>query len=272
MRTDFTSLPTVAELKKIISQESQRLVQGSKKDIHYPDFRTIIQLLEHFQLPTTYFTSALTLESLEKNNYIDQVNSIGKALLTLLPVHTENIELYNAMYDYLAEEETRLIPSDILFVFGAKTSARIEKAIELYHKKLGKKIWISGGHPFYQDTGEAEADTFRKLAIHAGIPANDILTESASITIPDNIRSSLNLMDKMQLKPQSITIINSPYSQRRSFCVFKKHTPDTLLLQRANCKTGADYNRNNWFKNPNGIKVVFNEFVKLKLTVIFNDA
>lgn len=269
-RTSFISLPTLEELKQIIDKEGKRSAPLNKQTIHYPNFSTIIALLKTFDLPCDYFIEDLTFADVEKFNFIAKVNELGAMFLDRV-LHSKSLHLFDDAYDYLAEED-QIKPADIIFVFGAKTDLRIHKAIELYQKGLGKKLWISGGNPFYQKEDISEAERYRTIATDSGIPASDIIVEPDSITIPDNIRSSLNLMDEMKINPTVITLVNSPYSQRRGYSVFKKHTQDDTVIQRANCATSEKFSREHWFKNKDGITVIFNEFVKTKLTVIFNDS
>lgn len=272
MRTHFSILPTLTELKQIMKKEAPRSIGYGKESTHYADFTSIIKLMNYFALPTTYFVQELTLSDLETDKHLEIINRIANELADHILQSPAPIEIYTEVYDYLAETDADPKPSDILFVFGAKTEHRIEKTIALYQAGLGKKIWISGGNPHYDPAETSEAEKYQTLALQAGVRAEDIFIETQSITIPDNVGTSLNEMRKQKINPQSITLINSPYSQRRGWCVFKKHTSDQLLLQRVNCETGPNYSRENWFKNEAGINVIFNEFVKLKIAVILNTA
>ena len=55
----------------------------------------------------------------------------------------EDIQVLNATYDYLSEED---IPekSDLIFVFGSKTPLRIDKAVELYNQGVSEIIQSVG--------------------------------------------------------------------------------------------------------------------------------
>jgi len=210
-RTDNKILPDTTELSKILKTEAEREVPVGKKGIHYPVFDTVIKLFSHYGLPTQIFTD----DSLD----IYQVHIKGRMLLDEIiakilkkPMSDNEITLFNQAYDYLAEEDNPK-KSDIIFVFGAKTPLRAEKAAELYHCGLGKRIMVSGGHPIYnQSRLPSEAKFYKEVLIKQEVPEDKIIVENKAITVPDNVYRSLNLLDKMGLDYKTIILINSPYT------------------------------------------------------------
>ncbi len=271
MRTHFTSLPSVAELQKIMEQEQTRIVPQSKMATHFVNPQAAIDLLKTFHLPTDYFTGSWTWEQIAHQDLIAQINDIGNQLLSKVLETSQHLPVFDQVYDYLAEEDLPQT-SDLIFVFGAKTPARVEKAIELYHKGYAPRMMLSGGNPFYDQQSISEAERYRDIAIKNGVKPNDIIVETSSITLPDNVGASLNQLKATNIAIKSWILINSPYSQRRGYGIFQKHTEDDVQLYRVNCPTAQIYSRDQWFRNPEGIKVVFNELVKLKLTITFNTA
>ena len=254
-----------------MAQEAKRALPKGKESIHYAEFSAAKKLLNTFKLSIDYFEQDLTFVDLEKYDLITEVNNTGSILLRNILANPQLIEIYNQVYDYLAEEDEHT-QSDLLFVFGAKTASRAEKAIELYQQGLAPKIMFTGGSPFYAQKEKSEATIYKEIALQAGLPEKDIITETKSITIPDNIRTSLNQLDAIQMKFKNITLINSPYAQRRGWAVFKKYTPNIINIYRVNCATAEKFSRDHWYRNEEGIKVIFNELVKLKLAVILNTA
>ncbi len=270
-RTHFTSLPSVAELEKIMEREQTRIIPKNKADLHFVDTQVAVELLKAMNLPTDYFTGNWTWEQIANQDLITQVNEVGNQLLTKILETPQHLPVFDQAYDYLAEEDTPQT-SDLIFVFGAKTPARIEKAIELYHKGFAPRMILSGGNPFYNQQSISEAEKYRDIAIQNGVPPNNIILETSSITLPDNVGASLNQLKAANIAIKSWILVNSPYSQRRGYGIFQKHTADEIKIYRVNCPTSQMYSREQWFKNPEGIKVIFNELVKLKLTIIFNTA
>lgn len=269
-RRDNTLLPADDELHSILSLEAERTPPHGKMTVHYPDFKAIIKLLEAYGLPTILFSDD-TLD-------IHQVVQRGAKLIDVAVQHilhnlpcSEHVELLNGLYDYLSEED-RPHRSDLIFVFGAKTELRPLKAAELYGQGLAKKILVSGGASIYASNATTEAERYKELLISAGVAASDIVVEDKSITLPDNVRRSLNLCDAISLKPQSLILVNSPYAQRRGWCIFKKYLPDSISLYRVNAATAPRYQKDQWYLQEDSLRVVLNEYIKMRASVVYNSA
>jgi uncharacterized SAM-binding protein YcdF (DUF218 family) len=257
--------------------EAHRGLPLGKEGVHYPKFEAIIDLLAHFNLPSNLFKSEYeSMDVLAAQTMVDK----GALLLGQLadkilesPPDSETLTLLDAAYDYLSEEDDNTKKAEAIFVFGSKTPARIEKAIELYKASFAPKLVISGGAPFYgSDHPQSEGDRYREVALNAGVPANAIFVENKSVTLPDNIRTTLNIFDEQGISYKSYILVNSPYVQRRGWAVFKKYLPDGVSLIRVNSETADVYGRAQWFKSEQGIKTILNEFVKLKVAIILETA
>ena len=224
-RANFTQLPDPKELQDILAIEARRKLPVGKKKAHYPDFLLIMELSDRFNLPFDIFSKDYNPKTLERYDVVEDgeklIEQLKDRILSSKP-STENTELFSKIYDYLSKQD-KLEKSDLIFVFGSKTLARIERAIELYKNNFSNLIIISGGNPIYeQDKKVSEAERYKLVALEKGVPEKDIITESKSITIPDNVRSSLNLLDEKGIKFNSMILVNSPYVQRRGWCHFKK--------------------------------------------------
>lgn len=251
--------------------ENYRPVPSYKNETHFTNFEPAIHLFQALDLPTDYFQQDWQWSDLEHKDLIAQINEIGNLFLSKVLQSPPPRTLLNQAYDYLAEEDAPE-PAELIFVFGAKTPARVEKAIELYQQGLAPKLMFSGGNAVYHQQEYSEAETYRDIAIQAGVKESDIILETKSITLPDNVRTSLNYLDQNNFPLKKLILVNSPYCQRRGWCVFKKYTLHDIAITRINCTTGDTYSREQWFKHPEGIKVVFNELVKIKLSHILNTA
>jgi hypothetical protein len=269
-RQDNSLLPDSQELSRILYTEATRNIPEENRDIHFPDFSSFKNLLVHFNIPTNI---------LDHDDYdIHRVVLEGSTLLDnlvpqiLVGITNKIAPLLDEMYDYLSEED---LPkkSDIIFIFGSQTPLRAKKAAAIYHQKLANKIVISGGKPiYYAGNPETEALRYKEILINAGIPKDVIITEDASITIADNVRSSLNLLDQQALLPDSIIIVNSPYVQRRGWAVMKKHLPSNVAIYRVNSECADAYNKESWYKQEKTLRVVLNEFIKMRASVVYNTA
>ncbi|MEI7777702.1 MAG: YdcF family protein [bacterium] len=274
-RDNFSQLPNSTELQKILDAEVKRNIPVGNEEKHYVDFSALVKLAEHFEVGAEIITDNYTKIGLKKQDLLEK----GKILIEKLKekllngdLSLEDIGACNVAYDYLAENDV-VEKADIMFVFGAKTPLRIEKAVELYQQGLAQRIIVSGRSPHYaEEHSVTEAETYARIAVEKGVPANVIMVENKSITIPDNVRSSLNFLDESGISYSSIILVNSPYTQRRGWAHFKKYLPDTVKLIRVNSRVGDQYRRDAWYKSPIGIDVVLGEYIKAKVAVSLNTA
>ncbi|MDO8639015.1 MAG: YdcF family protein, partial [Candidatus Daviesbacteria bacterium] len=260
--------PENPELKKILEKETFYPISEGKKNIHYPEFKTIIELLNYLKLPTDLF--------LKEVPDVYAAVSEGKVLLNKIVAKTigksdlKLIEILNKLYDYLSEEDA-LEKCDTVFVFGAKTPFRAIKGAEVFQKVNAERIIVSGGTPIYGNKSQKpEAIIYKEILVESGISESKIIAESKSITLPDNVWCTLHLLDDLKIKPRCIAIINSPYSQRRGWTFFKKYLTDSVKLIRVNSDTAIT--RDNWYEKKDTLCVVLNEFMKMRASVVYNTA
>lgn len=268
-RKDNIFLPERAELKKILDAEIAYPVFDGKEKVHYPKFDTLLDLLKYLKIPDEVFTSKPPediYDAVETGiQLLDEIvaKSFGKNDPKL-------IQYFDDIYDYLSEED-KPGQADTLFIFGGKTPLRATKALEVYNTISPERIIVSGGNPIYADSQKkTEAEIYKEILVKGGVEESSIILEDKSITIPDNIRRSLALLDELKIKPNGIAIITSPYSQRRSWAVFKKYIPDSVKLIRINCDTAIT--RNNWYLKEDTYRIVLNEYMKMLTSVVYNNA
>lgn len=270
-RTDNIPLPSKKELSRILAREASRPLPAGKEAIHYPDFRPVIALFEAYDIPTDVFTDdALDIHGVVTKGALLLEAAVPK-MLAATPARPRR-KLFDDAYTYLSEEDQPQ-PSDLLFVFGARTLSRPQKAAELYAAGFAETIIVSGGGPIYGDGRDgSEASDYRDHLIMLGTPRNAVLTEDASITIPDNVRRTLNMLDDIGRKYESMILVNSPYAQRRGWCIFRKYLPDTIRIYRANSEVAEQANKLNWHKQEDTLRIVLNEFIKMRASVVYNAA
>lgn len=268
-RASNRHLPSGSEISRIAAAEMQRPHAAGKDGVRYVEFGAIKKLCEHFGISPALFE----LDDKKPDEILDRGGVLLEELIqTILGTEPqgETSRVLDGAYDYLSEDDPAQ-PTDLIFVFGGKTPLRIQTAIERYQQGLAPRLLISGRGPFYGTSSDVtEARQYADTAIAAGVPESAIILEEASITLVDNIRRSLNLLEEMGASFSSITIINSPYVQRRGWCMWRKYLPDDVRLLRANCGTGPKFARNEWYKSEDGIRVVLGEFIKLRNAVSFD--
>jgi uncharacterized SAM-binding protein YcdF (DUF218 family) len=274
-RDNFTQLPNSAELQSILAKEAKRNLPEGKDIVHYFKFSPLIKMVEHFGLDAKLLSGDQNLGDVVDPTFLERAKIFTEKIKEILlgrRLSAEDLEMCNEVYDYLAEQDL-VREADLIFVFGAKTPLRIEKAIELYQDGLSKKLVLSGRSPHYANNQIlSEAETYTEIAKKQGVSDQAIILEKESITIPDNVRSSLNLLDAKGIVYHSIILVNSPYTQRRGWAHFKKYLPDNITLIRINSETGEDYKRDSWYKNAKGIDAILGEYFKAKVAVSLNTA
>ena len=181
-------------------------------------------------------------------------------------------EKLDDLYLYLSAQD-KPEKADIIFVFGSDKPYRIEKAIELHKAGYGSRIMISGGQPSYiQEEREPEALRHKRFAIEQGVPEKDIIVETKSISIPGNVKSSLNLLEKENIPFSTVILVNSPFASHRGFCHFKKFSPEEISFYKVNCFASEPFAAGSWYAHETGIRTIIKEFFSMKMGVITNTA
>lgn len=263
-RKKFAEFPSIAELEQTLKKEAYRPVSAGKENFHWVSMEPFVKFLNSLGVETGEVTTDKSWQEVRKISE----RIMNEGLQRILENPSQVARQAKDLYCYLSEEDEPE-KSDLIITFGVKTLARAEKAVELYHKGLAPKILFSGGHPHFS-VSKPEAEEYRQKALEMGVPEGDILVETKSITIADNVRSSLNLLDKLNFKYQSIIVVNSPYTQRRGYSHLQKYTPAGTKIYRVNCVTREGLREDDWFTNEEGIRYVFFEYYKLWFGLAIN--
>lgn len=174
----------------------------------------------------------------------------------------------DAVYDYLSEADTDT-DGEVIFAFATNSLSNLDKALELYRAFLPRDLVFSGRG---DDANRNAAQTYRDLAIEAGVPREFIVRELTSSTLLESVCESLSLFEEFQWSLKRIILVNSPHLQRRGWCLFKKHLPEVVGLQRQNSKAETGYGREDWFTHQKGIDAIFYEFFAMKEAAVMNVA
>ena len=106
--------------------------------------------------------------------------------------------------------------ADIILGLGSHDLLVAERASDLYLKGYANKIIFSGG--LGKITSKlwhiAEADKFAEIALNKGVPQSSILIENRSETTAENIKFTLQVLKKNNLKPKSTIIVSKPYKDK----------------------------------------------------------
>lgn len=270
-RTSHVQLPSAEDMHQLTAAEARRPLAAGKNGVQYADFSSVKAVCEHFAVAHDLFA----MDDRPPADILEQgARLTGELVQRILaqPLTPPAIDLLNHAYSYLSESDTP-DASDIIFVFGGRTMQRIRTATELYKHGLAPTLLLSGQGPIYGSSADTpEAETYASFAAKAGVPEPSIITETKSVSLVDNIRSSLNMLDASGKSFDSIIIVNSPYAQRRGWCMWRKYLPDDIPIYRVNSQTKPELAADAWFRSEQGLQVIFGEYVKLRAAVAFDDA
>lgn len=153
--------------------------------------------------------------------------------------------------------------SDLILVFGSAQNLRINKAIDLYQKKFAPKIMTTGAAPHWKSSDISEGDRVAQYAINHGIPESDIIVENRSIATPDNVKRSIDMLEKMNWQPHRIVIVTSEFNARRAYMDVYKFIPWEIQIYSVSPEPSEELNKHNWIKTERGRRIILNEYAKL---------
>jgi hypothetical protein len=258
-RTSNAELPSASELWEILAKESQRLaVHYDYLNLH-PDVFVYFRELCH--------KNGAECDWVNEYEQLDLVELDARLLACFdkieAGIRNKSDPLYEAVYDKLVVNKEPE-KADAIFVFGSPNDLRIRKSIELYKAGFSDKIVISGHGPFYARNTQSEAQRMAEVALHEGVPKSALLLEPEAITIPDNVKRTLDLFEKIEFKPAKLVVVASPFVLRRCEMDWYKFTPWNIeTIPVASDSLSYDLTKEGWTTTSRGIRVVLNEYAKL---------
>lgn len=271
-RKSSAELPEVAELELILEREAKRPVPPERASAHFAEFDLVIRWLEILGLSSAAFREDISWRDFLRSNSTIPSLVAERTLAEARKDNRELLSVLKAASDYLGEEDVPQA-ADAIFVFGSKSLSRIETAVSLWKRGLAPVIFVSGGAPVYEEREKPEAIVYKEWAVAHGVPETAIAIHPTAITVVDNVRGGLNEMDKLGIKHDTLVLVTTWFAMRRSWAVMRKHTSESTKLYRVSASaSGTAYDRDAWWKSENGIKVVFNEFVKLRISELLNSS
>jgi len=258
-RTSNTELPSESELWEILAKESQRTT------VHYDYLTLHPDIFASFkELCCQYNVECHWLDAYGQMDLAELDAQIHASFAELeARIFNQTGTLYESVYDSLVASKNPR-SADAIFVFGSPNDVRIRKAVELYKANLANKIVISGHGPFYASHTKNEAQRMAEVAMSEGVPRSALLLEPEAITIPDNVKRTLDLFEKIEFRPTNLLIVASPFVLRRCEMDWYKFTPwDIEVIPIASESMSYDLTREGWTTTSRGIRVVLNEYAKL---------
>lgn len=162
---------------------------------------------------------------------------------------------------------------DVLILLGNAIPYTIEVSHNAYKNKLCSKILISGGighsttllrnaiktnvkYKNIETKNKSEADIFKDILVnYYDVSEDDIILENQSTNCGDNALKSVNLLDNLNIKYNSIMLIQDPTMQLRSYASFYKYLKDrnTIIINYSPFIPELDGNMKFINKNVDGI-------------------
>jgi len=158
-----------------------------------------------------------------------------------------------------------ILPSDFIVVFGSRNENRINRAIELWKENIAEEIVITGGQPFNQPELDNESDSFLKIALRAGVPREKIIVEDKSLTLMDNVKRVLNLLEDEGRDFERLCLVLPWFAQYRAKLAFKMYSDRDIEIRCADVEVSEKFSREKWSNNIEGVNAVMKELVKLAL-------
>jgi uncharacterized SAM-binding protein YcdF (DUF218 family) len=262
-RTDSTQLPSAHELLDILTKESQRKAVRfdfiQRNNVIFGVHRKLSKLAnsddswidQYRELPLAELVSKVDQNHAELARYIQE--------------HPSEQTLYQAFYRALIPNE-KSAKTDAIFVFGAASNARIERAIELYNDGIAQKIIISGNSPHYLEGVQSEASRMADFAIEKGIPKDHLILEQASVTLPDNVKRTIDLFEVMNWRPAALTIVATNFVLTRATMEWYKFCPwDITIVPVAAYPQSSKFTAEGWYNDSSTIALVLNDYAKIVL-------
>lgn len=148
----------------------------------------------------------------------------------------------------------------IVAISGGNTTARTAEAIRLYQAGWADTLIFSGAAA--DTSGPSNAEVMHNQAIEAGVPTEDILTESEGQTTKQNAERTKELLTRVGSDAQRVILVTSPYHQRRASLEFSALAGDGIQVVNHPTPNDPDWSWL-WWLTPRGWWLVMGELVKI---------
>ena len=140
-------------------------------------------------------------------------------------------KLARKIWDYHNLHHT-LQKADCILVLGSNDTRVADRGSELYLQAWAPILIFSGGSGVLTQNlfNKPEAEIFADIAIEKGVPKEKILIENLSTNTGENIQFTRQLLDRHNLDPHKIILVQKPYMERRAYATFKKNWPEKDII------------------------------------------
>jgi uncharacterized SAM-binding protein YcdF (DUF218 family) len=144
--------------------------------------------------------------------------------------------------------------ADVIVVLSGDTGERVREGVRLYEAGVAPKILMTGG-PFFQTS---MADVMADYAVSLGVPSENIMRETQSVSTYTNATGTLPLLE--QIDANRVILVTSRFHTARSYETFRSVLPLTMTLFVHGAEDGVQ--ERNWWQNGEMLETVLIELGK----------
>ncbi len=134
------------------------------------------------------------------------------------------------IWDYMLMHQ-KLQKADAIFALGSHDVGVGKYAAQLFLDGWAPLLIVSGGVGRITEAWKKpEAEIFAEVAIQMGVPEEKIIVESKSTNTGENIKLTLRLLKKKEIKVQKLILVQKPYMERRAYATFKKQSSEIDII------------------------------------------
>lgn len=145
----------------------------------------------------------------------------------------------------------------IIAVSGGDTTARTQKAIDLYNSGWADLLIFSGAAS--DKSGPSNAEVMRKQALDNGVPSSDIRIEETSETTKENAENTKDILQVERI--DSAILVTSRYHMKRAMLEFQHRAPN-IEFRASPADTDNQWSAW-WWTTPYGWFLAIGEIVKI---------
>ena len=163
--------------------------------------------------------------------------------------------LTDAPARFLVIKDPTVVTDAAVVLAGDPDYERTLTAARLVRSGQARLLILTGGQPGPGDS----AESLRKQAIAAGVDPALIRMETTSISTRESLLAVVPILDREKVK--SITLVTSPYHQRRAFWCARRAWPGRAIYNHP--ASPAEWAPVGWWRTARSRRVVVSEYGKL---------
>jgi len=163
----------------------------------------------------------------------------------------------------LSPQDELVISDAIVVVSGGETNQRVAEGVKLYQAGWAGMLIMSGAA---RDAKASNAMAMKRMAVAAGVPASNILTEEKSMNTFENAQYVREIIE--QHKFNQLILVTSPYHQRRAALVFGKALQGLPVKIINHSSVDSAWRKNGWWLDPWARSLTGSEMEKIIYTLV----